>query len=139
MSELDILINKAYESQGSQKDINQVYTAFLRNRLYVPIEKMDDSMGLDTEEPFRPLFVHEQETHFMMCFDSLERLQEWAGSHIEEMSYVAILGREIIRGVGDNVHICLNYGTPYYKEFNPEEIVRLKLTVSKLEQFARKN
>jgi len=39
---------------------------------------------------------------------------------------------ELLSGLGDDVTVALNPGAPTYKEFNPEEILKLKTMVAKI-------
>lgn len=136
MTELDQLIATAYSEEGKTEAANKVYSALLRTTLYLPVSKEQSN---NPEEPFVPLFAEFDGKVFMMIFDTIERLQIWAGEHIDDMDYVALLGRDIVRGVGEDVILCLNFGTDYYKEFAADEITRLKITVNKLDQWAKRN
>lgn len=131
MTELDQAINAAYVSQGKQDDVNKVYLTLLRKLLFLPIRKHKEP---DDKEPFRPLFTEVEGQYFMLAFDSLERLKAWAGDQFNQMGYVQITGKETIAGINDNVYLCLNYGTEFYKEFSPEEVKRLKMVVGRIEQ-----
>lgn len=139
VTELDQLIAKAFASQGNQDDANRVYTAFLRTQLFMPVRKnpVDDvTIASDNEEePFVPLFSQFEDKIFMLAFDSLERLETWAGDQRDNLAYVQIMGNEIVRGIGNEVYLGLNIGTTYYKEFAPEEIQRLKTIVAKLDSW----
>lgn len=137
MTELDQIIQKAYENNGQQAEVNKVYTTFLRSSLWMPIEKIQDDAPVHPDEPFRPLFLQHEQHHFMMAFDQLERLQSWAGEQIEQMGFVILTGRDLIRSVGQDVYVCLNYGSPYYKEFAPDEVARLKTIVAKIDEIAK--
>ena len=130
MSELDKAIKAAYDSEGSQQDVNQVYVILFRVNIFMPAYRQDDE-----DEPFTPLYIKDNEKYFIPIFDSLSRLKEWGKNEYDELDYVEILGADIIRGVGDeDVYLCLNPGTDYYKEFSPDEIRRLKLMLSKIDQ-----
>jgi hypothetical protein len=132
MTDLDELIKTAYASEGRQEDVNKVYLAFIRSLLFVPVEK--NSPDVSAEEPFRPLFANFDGKYFMLAFDTTERLAEWAGEHAEAIEYVEISGRDVIAGVGEEVYLCLNLGTDFYKEFSPDEIRRIKTIVARIDQ-----
>lgn len=137
-TELDELLSKAIESQGNEVEANKFYTTFLRSTMYVPIEKIEDESIIDSEEPFRPLFLSHEQHVFMLCFDTLERLKTWSGDYFSEMGYVCLLGRDIIRNIGMRVYLSFNYATEFYKEFAPDEIEKLKQVVGRLDRLAKK-
>ncbi len=136
MTELDQTIASAFASQGNQQEVNKVYLTLLRTSLFLPISK--DKKPDDTE-PFRPLFVQSDEHYFMLVFDTLERLKTWAGDQLNDMEFIEIIGKDVIAGINDNVYLCLNYGSEFYKEFSPDEVKRLKMVVSRIEQLKSNN
>lgn len=135
-SPLDILLDKAFEAAGSADTVNKFYVTLLRTNLYMPVtlhpEKLDSA-----DEPFTPLYIKHDEYFFIPIFDSLERLQCWAAEQQEKIDHVEITGEAVIRGLGSKAYLCLNIGTPYYKEFSPEEIARLKLTIAKMDKLRK--
>lgn len=131
MTELDQVISAAFASEGKQEDVNKVYLTLLRTMLFLPVSKEQDP---NDEEPFRPLFAQVDDKYFMLAFDTLERLQVWAGDQVDDLGYVEITGADIISGVSEQVYLCINYGTDFYKEFSPDEVKRLKMIVAKIEQ-----
>lgn len=135
MTELDRALAAAFASEGKQEDVNKVYLGLLRTPVFVPVEKMDSNqpVGAD-DEPFKPLFATVEGRHFMFIFDTMERLQVWAGDDFDSIDYVQISGMDVVRGINDGVFLCLNVGTPYYKEFSPEEVARLKMVAARIEQ-----
>ena len=124
MTELDQVIMTAFKSEGKQEDVNQVYLAFLCASLVIPVKK-----GA-TADDFYPLFAHIDNRLYMLAFDQLERLTAWAGEQWEQMEHVILSGRDLIKGIENNVFLCLNVGTDYYKEFSPDEIKHLKKIVA---------
>ncbi len=131
MTELDQLISAAYMSQGKQEDVNKVYIAILRSLLFLPVKK---DKSPDDEEPFHPLFATVDNQHFMLTFDTVERLTEWAGDQLDQIDYVEISGRDLIAGVSDQVYLVLNMGSEFYKEFSPDEVKHLKKVVARIDQ-----
>lgn len=131
MTELDQAISAAFASEGKQDDVNKVYLLLLRSLLFIPVSK---EKSTDSDEPFSPLFATIDGRYYMLAFDTLERLNAWAGDHRDEMGYVELSGHDLIKGVNDQACFSLNVGTDYYKEFLPEEIKRLKTIVSRIEQ-----
>ncbi len=138
MTELDQLISIAFESNGNQNNVNKVYLALLRSPLFIPVEK-NPSLQLrsdleNEEEPFKPLFAKIDDKYFILAFDTLSRLTEWAGEEFSRIHYVEISGRELISGINDGVYLCLNLGSTFYKEFSPDEVKHLKVIVSRINQ-----
>jgi hypothetical protein len=135
MTELDTAIAAAFKSEGKQEEVNRVYLLLLKSSLFIPIEKDYQSTE---EEPFRPLFAQIDNQFFMLAFDTLERLQTWAGNHYNDLGYIELSGRDVIAGISDQAFLGLNYGSDFYKEFSPEEVKRLKAIVSRLDQLKNK-
>jgi len=132
MTELDQVIANAFASEGKQDDVNKVYLTLLKTSLFLPVEKEQPQTGND--EPFKPLFAKIEDKYFLLIFDTLERLTNWAGDQVEQINSVEISGRDVIAGISDEVYLCLNVGTEFYKEFSPDEVKRLKLIVSRIDQ-----
>lgn len=131
MSEFDQLIAAAFESGGKQEQVNKVYLGLLKTRFYLPVRKQDPA-AVNEEEPFIPLYTQQDDHYLMPIFSTLERLQTWAGDYMEQMEYVELVGWDVVRGLGEQVYLCVNFGTPFYKEFAPDEVKRLKLIVQRL-------
>jgi hypothetical protein len=134
MTELDRVIAAAFASEGKQEDVNKVYLALLRTVLYLPVQKGEDQVKQPDEDPFKPLFAKIDDQYFMLVFDTVERLTVWAGEQIAHMNYVEISGMDLVKGMNENVFLCLNHGADFYKEFTPDEVKRLKTIVSRIEQ-----
>lgn len=134
-TELDRVIAAAFASQGKQEDVNKVYLTLLRSSLFIPVKKRDPAMShVDEQEPFSPLFAKINENYFLLAFDTLERLTNWAGEHMDQIDYVELSGQDMIFGINENVYLGLNIGTPFYKEFSPDEIKQLKKIVARIQQ-----
>jgi hypothetical protein len=133
MTELDKVIAAAFASEGKQDDVNKVYLTLLRTPVFLPVQK-EPVVQDDNEEPFKPLFAIVDDQYFMLIFDTVERLTAWAGEQIDNINYVEISGRDVVAGINDQVFLCLNHGTDFYKEFTPDEVKRLKMIVSRIDQ-----
>jgi hypothetical protein len=134
-SPLDNLLKNAYETAGSTETVNKFYVTLFRTNLFMPVTI--DAENNNSEEPFTPLYIKQDEYFFVPVFDSLERLQSWAGETQKKFDHVAITGEALLRGLGSKAYLCLNIGTPFYKEFSPEEITRLKLTIAKMDKLRK--
>jgi len=131
MTELDQKISDAYQSEGKQEDVNQVYLTLLRTLLFIPVQKEKAVMD---DEPFRPLFANIDGNYFLIAFDTPDRLIAWAQNEINKIAYVELSGRDMLAGINENAYLALNVGTDFYKEFSPEEIKRIKIIISKIDQ-----
>lgn len=131
--ELDSLLKTAYELEGSTDAVNKFYVRLFRANLYLPVTLHSEK----DDEPFTPLHIKQDDHFFIPVFDSLVRLQDWAAEQHEKIDHVEITGEAVIRGLGRKAYLCLNVGTPFYKEFSPEEIARLKLTLAKMDKLRK--
>lgn len=118
----------AIASDGEQKLATQAYFAFLKSELHLPIEKSEEPNA----EP-KVLFLEQEQHVFLPVFSKAEYLIEWAGELINQIDRFTITGVELLKGLGDNVTIALNPGLESYKEFNPDEIAKLKTMVLKIQ------
>lgn len=132
MTELDQLISSAYASNGEQEKVNKVYLTLLRSSLFIPIEK--PTFKSPTIEDFKPLFAKVDQQYFILAFDTLERLQQWAGKDVELIDHIELNGRAFISGISEGVYLCLNLGEKFYKEFSPDEVKHVKGIIARINQ-----
>ncbi len=126
MNDIELAIHQALESQGNQAEVNKAYLAFMKANFFIPIEKKSAD-----EEP-NVLFLTENDKVFMPVFSQREYLQRWAQEISEQIDVLHLTGANLLGGVGDNVTVCFNIGTPTYKEFNPGEIARMRSMLIKI-------
>lgn len=132
MTELDKLIKAAYMSNAEKDLTNKVYIELFSTRLYMPVSKAQvNFVSQQDDQPVMPLYIEQAGLIYILIFDREERLLDWAGTHLNEMSYIELSGRELIQGLNDNICLCLNYGTEYYKQFFPDELQLLKSVIAK--------
>lgn len=131
---LDEAIEKALTSEGEQNLATQAYMSFLKSQLLLPIEK---PLNDEDVEPC-VLFLETQEHIFLPAFSQLEHLKNWAQEEYNKIGTFQLSGIELLKGLGENVTIALNPGTPVYKEFNPDEIEKLKTMVMKIQSLIQK-
>lgn len=122
----------AIASDGEQTQATQAYFAFLKSELHLPIEKSEDADA----EP-RVLFLEQDQHVFLPIFSNLEYLAQWAGDQINQIDQFTLTGVELLKGLGDNVTLALNPGFDSYKEFNPDEIAKLKTMVLKIQNLIK--
>ena len=132
ITKLDQVIAAAYASEGKQEDVNKVYLALLQSQLFIPVKK---DLSPHETEPFVPLFAKIEDRYFLLAFDTLDRLHTWAGDQRDHMGYIELSGHDWVMGANEQVNLCLNLGSDYYKEFSPDEVKRLKMILARIDQF----
>lgn len=126
--QLEQAIINAISSDGEQSQATQAYFAFLKSELHLPIEKSEH----EDAEP-RVLFLEQDQLIFLPIFSQPEYLINWAADQIEQIDRFTLTGVELLKGLGDNVTLALNPGLDSYKEFNPDEIAKLKTMILKIQ------
>jgi hypothetical protein len=129
MTELDTHIKKAFENPDDPKSAASVYNTFFKSELFLPCKKLtaEEQQSLyDDEQRFIPLYSEHEGNYYLLVFDTLKRLDEWAGELRSGIDYASIQGSDLVVGLGEKVFVCLNFGTDYYKEFSPQEVAKLK-------------
>jgi len=120
MSQLDQALEASLNDVSLQDDY---YRLVLDSDFYVPLQSDDSDTPMDSRESVRPLIVPAEEKHYMMLFDSEERLNEWAK---QPTPFAVLSGRLIASITTPNLHWAVNIGSTYAKEFVPEEVAYLK-------------
>ncbi len=118
MTQLDESINLYNQDP---KNHSQFYELFLNSLFYVPI--ITEKESLVTEDGALPLLVEANDKTYLMLFDTIGRLIDWADNEAE---YLAVSGHGIVEMSSAKVYWALNYGTEQQKFFTPEEIDWLK-------------
>jgi hypothetical protein len=134
MTPIDKLVNQVVASKGEPQALTQLYDAFFKTSFIIPSKKLteaEQAAATKSGEPFVPLYTEHDDHYFLLSFDTEKRLDDWAGDNRDEIDFFKILGSNLVRALGDNVYLCLNFGTEHYKEFPPEEIKRLKTIIEK--------
>ena len=131
---LEQAIENALAHEGEQSLATQAYMQFLKSQLLLPIEHPDNH---DDDEP-RVLFLETDNQVFLPVFSQLSFIKDWAKEDFEKIGTFQLSGIELLKGLGENVTVALNPGTTSYKEFNPEEIDKLKTMVMKIQSLMQK-
>ena len=126
MNSLNIAVKAALKSSGASKEANKAYLEFIKANFIVPVEQMDDD-----DEP-NVLFLQEGDHLFLPVFTNLNYLDDWAKEIKQNIKLLKLSGVDLLKGLGENVTVCLDIGTEGYKEFNPAETARMKSMVLKL-------
>jgi len=120
-SDLDAAVAAAREDPDRRVAF---YEIFLGAELFIPTRPAADAAG-DGDE-FTPLLVESDGVPYLLLFDSLERLRDWAD---REPGFIRVPGRTLIEVMDPRLHWILNLGTPFTKEFVSEEISWLQQAV----------
>lgn len=126
MNALELAIKNALISSGSSKEANKAYLEFIKANFIIPIEK-DTLEG----EP-KVLFLEEGNQCFLPVFTDKTFLDNWAAKIADSINLLKLSGVDLLKGLGEQVTVCLNIGTEHYKEFTPEETARMRSMVLKL-------
>lgn len=125
MNSLNVAIKEALDTSGQLKEANKAYLEFIKANFIIPvaIESSDDNPEV--------LFLEDNNQVFMPTFSEMAYLDAWASDIHHTIKLLKLSGVDLLKGIGENVFICLDIGTEYYKEFNPAEITRMKSMVLK--------
>lgn len=126
MNELELAIAQAFKTNGNTQEANKAYLEFIKANFIIPIEK-----SAAAEEP-RVLYLIEQQQAFLPVFTNMDYFTAWAVDIGEHIQLLRLSGVDLLKGIGEQVTVCLNIGTEYYKEFNAAELARMRSMVLKL-------
>lgn len=126
MNALEQAVKNAIESNGDTKIANKAYLEFIKANFIIPIEKSSSE-----NEP-RVLFLEQNNQSFLPVFTDNCYLEKWATPIASKIHILKLSGVDLLKGIGENVVVCLNIGNEYYKEFNPAELARMRSMVLKL-------
>ncbi|MEA3362522.1 MAG: SseB family protein [Thermodesulfobacteriota bacterium] len=118
MTKLDEAIKLVTQDSKNQPHF---YDLFLNSIFYIPV--VEEKEKPDLEEGSLPLLVEANDKIYLMLFDTIKRLTDWAD---EEVRYLPVQGYAITELSASNIYWVLNYGTELQKFFDPEEIGWLK-------------
>ncbi|MDX2493515.1 MAG: SseB family protein [Desulfuromusa sp.] len=118
MTELDEAIKLGFEDPKKQ---HLFYDLFLNSIFYIPV--IEEEEEAQNEEGALPLLVEANDKTYLMLFDTIKKLTDWADG---EAKYLPVQGHAITELSSSNIYWALNYGTELQKFFDPEEIVWLK-------------
>ncbi|MGM9454212.1 SseB family protein [Legionella bozemanae] len=126
MNALNLAIKDALDANGNAKEANKAYLEFIKANFIIPVEQNSED-----DQP-KVLFFQEQEHTFLPVFTEMHYLDAWAGDIANKIKLLKLSGVDLLKGLGENVTVCLNIGSEIYKEFNPSETARMRSMVLKL-------
>jgi len=121
MTTIDEALQLCSEDKKNWPDF---YNLFLNSHFFVPIVEEKGSMV--QENGALPLLVEANDKTYLMLFDTISRLTDWAN---EKAKYIPVSGHGITEMSSANIYWALNYGTESQKFFEPGEIEWLKTVV----------
>ena len=126
MTSLNLAIKEALDSAGNSKEANKAYLEFIKANFIIPVERTEAN-----EEP-KVLFLQDEDNLFLPVFTEMNYLDAWAAEIAQEIQVLKLSGVDLLKGLGEQVTVCLNIGTDIYKEFNSSETARMRSMVLKL-------
>lgn len=126
MNTLHLAIKDALATAGESKEANKAYLEFIKANFIVPVEQNDPD-----DEP-RVLYLEDKNQAFIPVFTEMDYLSSWAAEISQNIQLLKLSGVDLLKGLGEQVTVCLDIGSDGYKEFNPAEIARMRSMVLKL-------
>lgn len=134
MTPLDTALKALYDDPENIEHRNHFYSLFLQTSFFVPTfdeEKGEMAKGegvVDDPESALPLIMEADGNNYLMLFDHEDRVVAWAEMGVK---CVVLPGYVAVSMATDDLHLAMNVGTDYSKQFVPEEIAWLKQIVEK--------
>ncbi|MDR3442835.1 MAG: SseB family protein [Legionella sp.] len=125
MNALNLAVKEALDASGNTKEANKAYLEFIKANFIIPVEQ-----HMEDEQP-RVLFLVENGTTFLPVFTEQSYLDAWAADIAQEINLLKLSGVDLLKGLGEDITVCLNIGSEIYKEFNPSETARMRSMVLK--------
>ena len=123
---LEIAIEQAIHSEGSNQEANKAYLEFIKANFIIPIEKTSA-----TDNP-QVLYLEEKGQTFLPVFTNIALFDQWANEIKDHIQLLKLSGVDLLKGIGEQVIVSLNIGSPSYKEFNSAELARMRSMILKL-------
>lgn len=125
MNELEKALQAALIGEGKQQLSNKAYLEFIKANFIIPIEKNS------SEDAPEVLYLENNQDVFLPVFSHMDYFNPWVAEISGEVKLLKLSGVNLLKGIGDNVLISLNIGSPFYKEFNVAEIARMRSMILK--------
>jgi hypothetical protein len=125
MNALEQAIKNALDLSGSTQEANKAYLEFIKANFIIPVDK--NSSPNDPEV----LYLKDNNHHFLPVFTDMTHFDRWVVEISDSVNVLKLSGVDLLKGIGDEVTVCLNIGSSIYKEFNPAELARMRSMVLK--------
>lgn len=135
MTGLDQALQTLRVDMDDAKRQSTFYDLFLNTTFCVPTldqQELDDASALE-EGQVLPLIIESDGNDYLMIFDSEERLKAWAE---DDVKWVEVPGYVLAVTTMPPLHLALNVGTEYSKQFLPDEIAWLREVVERCNEAA---
>ncbi|MCC5016286.1 MULTISPECIES: SseB family protein [Legionella] len=126
MNDLELAIKQALDAAGNSKEANKAYLEFIKANFIIPIDK---NSAADQPEV---LYIESNGGFLLPVFTNMDYFAHWADEISDAIQLLKLSGVDLLKGIGEQVTVCLNIGSPIYKEFNPAELARMRSMVLKL-------
>ncbi len=126
MNALQQSIQEAIHHQGSSQKANKAYLEFIKANLMMPIESFSD------EKLPAPLYFQQGNETYLPVFSDKAVMEKWADDIKDKILLLTLSGVDLLKGIGDEVSICLDIGSDTYKLFNSSEVARMRSMVIKI-------
>lgn len=126
LNALENAIIAAVHAKGASKEVNKAYLEFIKANFIMPIDATADPAA-----PPMPLFSVDNDRIFLPVFSQQPIFDDWAEDIKDEIHLYRLSGVDLLKGIGDEVHLCLNINSASYKLFLPGEIARMRSMVLK--------
>ncbi len=114
-------LDQALEASRQDRKMQPVfYDLFLNSLFFIPVIEEEEQKE---EDGALPLLVEADGKSYLMLFDTIKRLIDWAEDGVK---YVALPGHAVTEMSLPNLYWAMNYGTEMQKQFEPDEIEWLK-------------
>ena len=132
---LDQALQALREDMANAKHQSKFYDLFLNTTFCVPAHDQQESEEESAAEEGQvlPLIIESEGNDYLMLFDTEERLKSWAG---DDAKWVGVPGYVIAATTMPPLHLALNVGTEYSKQFLPDEIAWLREVVERCNEAA---
>lgn len=125
---LDQALLALREDSSNVTTQSRFYDIFLNTNFLVPTldpQKLDEKPELE-EGQVLPLVMQSNGNDYLVIFSSEERLKNWADDNVK---WIEVPGFMIAATTMPPLHIAMNIGTEYSKQFFPDEIAWLREVV----------
>jgi hypothetical protein len=126
MTELEQAITSALANPEDSKAVNKAYLEFIKANFIIPVEKYPKG------EEVEVLFLKDHPHTFLPVFTSMAYFDSWVAPIKDEVSLLKLSGVDLLKGIGEEVTVCMNIDSSIYKEFNSAELARMRSMVIKL-------
>jgi len=127
---LDQALQTLRVDMADAKRQSKFYDIFLNTTFCVPTLDQQEFDGASAVEEGQvlPLIIESEGNDYLMLFDTEERLKNWAGA---DVTWVGVPGYVLAATTMPPLHLALNVGTEYSKQFLPDEIAWLREVVER--------